>query len=72
MAQRGGGIFISTNPQNNIPIGTPGRGVFIGCPGPTIYGASGGALTSSGNLIINGLSGNLIYTPVTVPVIVEF
>lgn len=69
---RGSGIFISTNPQNNVQIGIPGQGVFIGCPGPTIYGASGGVPTPSGNMIISGLSGSLVFTPVTVMVVVEF
>lgn len=72
MAQKGGGIFISTNPQNNIPIGTPGQGVFIGRPGPTIYGASGGVTSPSGVLIISGLAGSLTFIPTTVPVVVEF
>ena len=72
MAQRGSGIFISTNPQNNVPIGTPGQGVFIGCPGPTIYGASGGSVSPSGTMIVSGLSGSLTFIPTTVPVVVEF
>lgn len=33
-------LFISTNPQNLAPIGLPGQGVFIGSPGPTIFGQS--------------------------------
>ena len=33
-------LFISTDPNNLAPIGLPGQGVFIGSPGPTIYGQS--------------------------------
>ena len=33
-------IFISTNPQNLAPIGTPGQGLFIGSPGQFIFGQS--------------------------------
>jgi hypothetical protein len=69
---RGGTVFISTNPQNNVPIGTPGQGVFIGHPGQLIYGASGGAVSPSGTMILSGLSGSLTFIPTTVPVVVEF
>lgn len=33
-------LYISTDPNNLAPIGTPGQGLFIGSPGPTIYGQS--------------------------------
>ncbi len=71
MAQRGGGVFISTNPQNNVPIGTPGQGIFIGRPGPTIYGASGGAVSLTGTLIVMGAIA-LVFTPTTVTPTIVF
>lgn len=48
---RGGTVFISTNPQNNVPIGIPGQSIFIGCPGPTIYGRGSGAIDAGGLII---------------------
>lgn len=30
-------VYISTNPQNNVPIGVPGSGVAIGRMGVLIY-----------------------------------
>ncbi len=35
--RRGGSIYISTDPNNNVPIGTPGVGVAIGCMGTLIF-----------------------------------
>jgi hypothetical protein len=49
---RGGTVFISTDPQNNQPIGIPGEGVFIGTPGPTIYGRGSGAV-DAGSMFID-------------------
>jgi len=62
-------IFISTDPQNNVPIGTPGQGVFIGYPGPTIYNASTNPSLMSGFVVTGG---NIAFTPETVPVALEF
>jgi len=41
-------LFISTNPQNNVPIGIPGQSIFIGSPGPSIYGRGPGAIDQGG------------------------
>lgn len=34
-------FYVSTNPQNNVPIGVAGHGVALGRLGPTIYNGSG-------------------------------
>jgi hypothetical protein len=73
MAQRGGSIFISTNPQNNVPIGVPGQGVFIGRPGPTIYGTgSGGSNLAAGVSNLFGVVDHIAMTPTTVLVAEKF
>ena len=69
MAQRGGSIFISTNPQNNVPIGLPGQGVFIGCPGPTIYGRGPGAIDAGG--LIMDMTGPTIIDMTTMQINLE-
>lgn len=52
---RGGTVFISTNPQNNVPIGLPGQSIFIGRPGPTIYGRGPAAIDAGGlDLVMDG------------------
>jgi hypothetical protein len=73
MARRGrSSIYVSTNPNVPVSIGTPGVSVFIGTPGPTIYAGSGSnVLPSSGVLqFLGGIS--VTFTPTTVPVVVEF
>jgi len=47
MGRRGGSIYISTNPENNVPIGVPGVGVSIGPMGPLIYGRGSDAIDST-------------------------
>ena len=72
MGRRGGTIYVSTDPNNNVPIGVPGQGVSIGKMGPTIYNANGGTPPSGGSglNIFGGV--NLSFTPTTVPVALEF
>lgn len=60
-------LFISTNPQDNVPIGLPGQGVFIGYPGRMIFSQSeqiigDGLITESAlaNLITESAGDTLI------------
>jgi len=64
-------LYVSTDPNNIVQIGTPGQSIFIGSPGPTIYGGSGTDTNPSGVLTFLGES-TVTFTPVTVPVVVEF
>lgn len=41
-------LYISTDPNNLAPIGIPGQGLFIGSPGPTIYGRGSGSIDATG------------------------
>ncbi len=41
-------IYISTNPQNNVPIGIPGVSICIGSPGPSFYGRGPLAVDAGG------------------------
>ena len=66
--KQGGSIYLSTNPQNNVPIGTPGQGVSIGRMGVWIYQGTG----QSGHIDgINIAGGDIAFTPETVPVALE-
>jgi hypothetical protein len=72
MARRGASsIYVSTNPNVPLEIGTPGVSIFIGTPGPTIYGGTGSVISPSGVLSFLGES-TVTFTPITVPVVVEF
>ena len=72
MARRGASsIYVSTNPNVPIEIGTPGVSIFIGTPGPTIYAGSGTPTSSTGDLEFFGL-GILTFIPSTVGVVMEF
>jgi len=72
MARRGrSSIYVSTNPNVPISIGTPGVSIFIGTPGPTIYAGSGTDINPSGVLAFIG-EASITFIPTTVPVVVEF
>jgi hypothetical protein len=72
MARRGASsIYVSTNPNVPIEIGTPGVSIFIGTPGPTIYAGSGTPVAPSGEMEFFGL-GILTFIPSTVNVVWEF
>ena len=64
-------IYVSTNPNVPVNVGTPGVSVFIGCPGPTIYAGTGTDINPSGVLQFIG-EATVTLTPATVPVVVEF
>lgn len=70
MARRGGSIYVSTDPNVVLAIGTPGQGISIGPLGPTIYGGSGETPPGDGPTFL-GL-GMLIFAPSTVQVVWEF
>ena len=69
MGRRGGSIYISTNPDNNVPIGVPGEGISIGPMGVLIYQGDGPSGHVDG---ISVVGGDMTFTPETVPVALEF
>ena len=48
MGRKGGSIYVSTDPNNNVPIGVEGQGVAIGALGRSIYGTGSGGKESGG------------------------
>jgi hypothetical protein len=68
MARRGGSIYISTNPLDNVPIGIAGQGISIGPMGTLIFSDSeqvpGFMLVteSSGTSIVTESAGDIIIT----------
>lgn len=63
-------IYVTTNPNVPIEIGTPGQSIFIGTPGPTIFNSGGANPPSTGLMEVVGA--NVVFNPVTVPVVVSF
>ncbi len=49
--KQGGSIYLSTNPENNVPIGVKGKGTSIGRMGTWIYGRGDAAQTESGLIV---------------------
>lgn len=44
-------VFVSTDPNNNVPIGVPGQGIAIGPLGRLIYGRGPDAIANSAMLL---------------------
>lgn len=63
-------IYVTTNPNVPIEIGTPGQSIFIGTPGPTIFNSGGSNQPATGLMEVVGA--NVVFNPVTVPVVVSF
>lgn len=70
MGRRGGDIYVSTDPNVTLQIGTPGYGVSIGPLGPTIYGGTGSAPSAHGVTMVGAAA--VVFTPATVPVVWGF
>jgi hypothetical protein len=54
---RGGSVFVSTDPNNVVPIGVAGSGVFIGTPGPTIFNSGQGSGNAGTVLTVTATGG---------------
>lgn len=59
MSRRGGSIYISTDPLNNVPIGVAGEGISIGPMGTLIFGRGPDAVTGGGMELTIG--SNLVF-----------
>lgn len=57
-------VYISTDPQNNVPIGVAGQGVAIGRLGILLFEEVG---PSGGVTGVEFIGANLEVTPATVP-----
>ena len=53
-------LYIRTDPNSTANIGIPGQSIFIGSPGPTIYGLGPGAI-DAGGLIVDMSQNFIVY-----------
>ena len=67
MGRRGGSIYISTDPNNLSPIGTPGAGLSIGPMGTLIYNPEVFVPPDGGtqNIVYEGALTNAVVNPAT-------
>ena len=73
MARRGGSsLYVSTDPNSPVQIGTPGVSIFIGTPGPTIYAGSAQSQTADSIESVFGIITAMAFTPATVLVAEKF